>query len=116
MSVLREPLVRFRDMYHGNESLMSEQEGWDCSIILQPEDIDERIGLRFVDGRVVEIHDSTAGDSADLVVRAESQIILDILELKLDPSEPYMFGELTVEGEERHFTRLDYLVTVMCPG
>jgi hypothetical protein len=110
---LRDPLERFIARYHASAALVGEQAGWNCSIVLAAEDTAEQIGLQLEDGRVVAV--GPGGELADLIVTAPSALLVDILELRQDPSEPYMFGELTVQGEERHFTRLDYVVTSLYP-
>jgi putative sterol carrier protein len=45
----------------------------------------------------------------NLVVTAPLQILLDILQLRLNPNQPYIFGELTVAGQEADFMRVDYV-------
>lgn len=113
MSKLSVPLDRFVSLYHANHALVTGQSSWSCSIVLEADDSHERIGLRVERGRVVRVGD--ADDRPDLIVTAPSAVLVEILELRRDPSEPYMFGELTVQGEERHFTRLDYVVTSLYP-
>ena len=113
MNTLRAPLDRFVTRYHANQALVTEQAGWTCSIVLAAEDGAERIGLQLEDGRVIAIGDT--GGQPDLIVTAPGAMLIEILELRQDPSEPYMFGELTVQGAERHFTRLDYVVTSLYP-
>jgi putative sterol carrier protein len=114
MTELRRPLERFVSIYHANPALVADQAGWHCSILLATPDGGERIGLRLADGRVTSIGDHD--QRPDLIVTAPNAVLLEILELRRDPSEPYMFGELTVQGEERHFMRLDYVVTSLYPG
>jgi len=113
MSALRAPLDRFVARYHANQALVTEQRGWTCAIVLAAEDTAEQIALRVEHGRVIAVGD--AGGQPDLIVTGPSAMLVEILELRQDPSEPYMFGELTVQGEERHFTRLDYVVTSLYP-
>jgi putative sterol carrier protein len=113
MTTLRIPLDRFVSLYHASPALVADQAGWRCSILLAAADSGERIGLRVEDGRVVSIGEHDV--RPDLIVTAPSDVLLEILELRRDPSEPYMFGELTVQGEERHFTRLDYVMTSLYP-
>jgi hypothetical protein len=46
-----------------------------------------------------------------LLVKAEEATLLDILEFRRDQNEPFLFGELTIQGAEAYFLRLDYVVT-----
>lgn len=114
MSELRARLDRFVEIYHADGALVSEQRDWSCSIVLTADDRDDRVGVRVERGRVVAVGAPDA--QPDLIVTAPGEVLIDILALRRDPSEPYMFGELTVQGEERHFTRLDYVVTKLYPS
>src|SRR5262249_15301448 len=67
-----------------------------------------------VDGGRVTAVAQQAGP-ADLVISADAATLEDILELRRNPNEPYLFGELTVRGPERDFLRLDYIATRLCP-
>jgi putative sterol carrier protein len=75
-------------------------------------DTGETITLQIKNGRVVNWFDTIT--DVDLIVSAEATVLFDILEFRLDPNEPYLFGELTVQGPEAHFLRLDYVVTKLC--
>jgi putative sterol carrier protein len=112
MTDLNHALHNFLAIYHATEDLVTEQADWQCAIQLLATDTQEMLTLHLVNGRVVEIgHDL---DPADLLVKAEATILLDILEFRRDPNEPYLFGELTIQGAEAHFLRLDYVVTQLC--
>ncbi len=71
------------------------------------------MALQIENGRVAKI--GAELEEVDLVITSEKSVLLDILELRRDPNEPYMFGELTIQGPEDHFMRLDYVMTVLCP-
>lgn len=112
MTHLNQALYNFVAVYHATENLVFEQEDWQCAIKLLATDSQETLTLRLVNGRVIEIgHDL---DQEDLLVKAEEATLLDILEFRRDPNEPYLFGELTIQGAEAHFLRLDYVVTQLC--
>jgi putative sterol carrier protein len=71
------------------------------------------VRVRFVDGRPrVE----AADDPATLVVSSDERTLCDVLRLQLSPNEPYLFGELTVQGPEADFVRLDYIAMELCPS
>jgi urease accessory protein UreE len=112
MTNLNQALYNFVATYHATENLVLEQADWQCAIKLFATDSQETLTLRLVNGRVIEIgHDL---DQEDLLVKAEEAILLDILEFRRDPNEPYLFGELTIQGAEALFLRLDYVVTQLC--
>lgn len=113
MTPLPEALEKFVKAYHGNQNLVNEQAGWDCAIVLVASDSKESVALQIENGRVDKI--GTELEEVDLVITSNHEVLLDILELRRDPNEPYMFGELTIQGPEDHFMRLDYVMTVLCP-
>ncbi len=112
MTHLNQALRNFVAIYHATKNLVAEQADWQCAIKLLATDSQEIVTLRLVNGQVVEIGDDLV--SEDLLVKAEATTLLDILEFRRDPNEPYLFGELTIEGAEAHFLRLDYVVTQLC--
>lgn len=112
MTILSQALSNFIDVYHAQNTLVAEQHGWDCMITLVATDTGETITLQIKQGRVINRFDALP--KVDLIVSAESTVLLDILEFRRDPNEPYLFGELTVQGPEAHFLRLDYVVTKLC--
>jgi len=113
-SSLSSALAAFVEIYHADTKVLAEMAGWSCRIGLVPSDTDEVVGLKIEGGRVTQVTDHVP-DDADLLVRSSYDVLLDILKLRSDPSGPYLFGELTVEGPEAHFVRLDYIVTKLCP-
>lgn len=112
MTHLNQALYNFVAIYHATENLVLEQEDWQCAIKLFATDSQETLTLRLVNGRVIEIDHNFIQE--DLLVKAEEATLLDILEFRRDPNEPYLFGELTIQGAEAHFLRLDYVVTQLC--
>lgn len=112
MSVLTQALQYFVDNYHADNTLVAEQSGWSCGICLQTEDGRHTVYLGIENGRVVHLGDSPL--SYSLIVRSDLAILLDILEFRRDPNEPYLFGELTIQGAENDFMRLDYIVARLC--
>jgi putative sterol carrier protein len=113
MTTLNQALTNFIQVYHTQETLVAEQHQWNCTIALMATDTLETITLQIKEGRVVNLFDALT--EVDLLISAESTVLYDILEFRRDPNEPYLFGELTVQGPEAHFLRLDYIVTKLCP-
>jgi putative sterol carrier protein len=113
MSELAALMNRFVECYHARSELVAEQCGWDCTIILLATDSREHVAVRVEDGRAIEVHERE--EQASLVVSADHQTLCDILELRRGPNEPYLFGELTVQGAEADFVRLDYITECLCP-
>lgn len=112
MTRLHQALQNFVAVYHATENLVAEQFDWQCVIKLLATDTQETLGLRLVNGRGVKIDHDLAQE--DLLIKADATTLLDILEFRRDPNEPYLFGELTIQGAEAHFLRLDYVVTQLC--
>ena len=98
--------------YRINESLYADMRGWYCTIRLETTDANDCVLLNIEDGQVSEIVEGPSLPS--LTVRSERQVLLDILQFRLDPNQPYLFGELTIQGNEDDFLRLDYVVTRLC--
>ncbi len=113
MSALSDMMSRFAACYHARGDLVAEQRGWHCTIILRAGDSGQNVTVRIDDGRVIEVHERE--EPVDLVVCADQQTLCDILELRRGPNEPYLFGELTVQGAEADFVRLDYITECLCP-
>jgi putative sterol carrier protein len=103
---------RFVARYQANAALCRDQAGWDCTIRLQASDAPEQVFLAVADGHVRELSERRA--PCALTVTAARQVLMDILELRLNPNQPYVFGELTVTGEEADFMRVDYIATLLC--
>jgi hypothetical protein len=71
------------------------------------------VTVSFVDGVPEEPHGALAQPT--LVVSSDERTLCDVLDLRISPNEPYLFGELTVQGPEADFVRLDYIATEICP-
>jgi hypothetical protein len=111
---LASALGRFVAAYHARPDLVGEQRGWTRTIRLVASDSGESLLLRIEDGQVVCCEACGAG--GDVVITAECETLRDVLELRRGPNEPYLFGELVVQGAEEDFFRLDYLTSRMCPS
>ena len=102
----------FVAIYHADAKLCTDQADWDCVVRLQASDAPQRVTIVVRNGRVRAL--SAGTDTADLIVTAPLEILLDILELRLNPNLPYIFGELTVAGQETDFMRVDFVVSTLC--
>jgi hypothetical protein len=113
---LYEDAAAFVRRYHACEKLVREQADWSLVITLFAEDSGEAVRLHVASGRVVAIRAEEPGAAASgalprILVRADAATLSDILRLRKLPNEPYLFGELTVQGPEPDFLRLDYVVS-----
>lgn len=106
---LLDAAVSFAELYHRSEALLRDNRGWSLTIALLATDSQDAVWLRVDDGQIAEVKPVHA--PADIVVRAECRVLRDILRLERLPNEPYLFGELVVEGPEPDFLRLDYILT-----
>jgi hypothetical protein len=110
MNPLEQALGCFLRAYQARPALVAEQRGWSPVIVLQATDADARAAVALADGQV-----TVAGDQTPtLEISGELRTLCDILELRRDPNEPYLFGELVVRGPEADFLRLDYLASKLC--
>jgi hypothetical protein len=110
---LGQALARFVEAYHGRPELVAELRGWSPVIVLTANDAGARVVVSLQDGRVARVGDAAAG--ATLEITGGLDTLCDVLTLRRDPNEPYLFGELSVAGAEADFVRLDYIVSRLCP-
>jgi hypothetical protein len=110
---LDEALCVFLDAYRARPALVAQQAGWSPTIALRATDTGMGASVRFADGRPQA--PGHADGPATLVVSSDQRTLEEVLRLRLGPSEPYLFGELTVQGPEADFVRLDYIATELCP-
>jgi hypothetical protein len=113
MSELRSALAVFVAAYLARPELVRLQKGWSPRIRLRATDTPAEVTVRFVDG--VPLVESAPAEPT-LVVSSDERTLCDVLRLQLSPNEPYLFGELTVQGAEADFVRLDYIATELCPS
>ena len=111
MNPLQQALGCFLRAYQAQPALVAEQRGWSPVIALRATDTDARAAVALSDGRVAGLGETAA---ATLEISGELQTLCDVLELRRDPNEPYLFGELVVRGPEADFLRLDYIASRLC--
>ena len=109
---LDEAVAVFLGAYRARPALVAQQAGWSPTIALRAIDTGASVRVRFADGRPQL--DADAGPPT-LVVSSDQRTLEEVLRLRLGPNEPYLFGELTVQGPEADFVRLDYIATAQCP-
>lgn len=106
-------LATFLQAYAARPDLVAQQRGWSPTIELRATDSQASATVSFADG--LPEKRLRAGAPPTLVVSADERTLCDVLDLKISPNEPYLFGELTVRGPEADFIRLDYIATAICP-
>jgi putative sterol carrier protein len=112
MITLKSATESFVARYHADPRLCADQARWDCTLSLRATDTSQQVRLEIRDGRVAAL---AGGDGpCTLAVSAPLRTLLDILQLRLNPNQPYLFGELTVHGQEADFMRVDYIATMLC--
>ena len=109
---LESALAVFLEAYRARPALVAQQAGWSPTIALCATDTGASASVRFADGRPLRGADS---GPPTLVVSSDQRTLEEVLRLRLGPNEPYLFGELTVQGPEADFVRLDYIATELCP-
>ena len=110
---LERALAHFVEAYRARPELVAEQRGWNPIIALSASDAPARVVVAVDDGRIAPLWDETIAPT--LEVRGGLETLCDVLSLRKDPNEPYLFGELTVAGAEADFVRLDYIASRLCP-
>jgi hypothetical protein len=111
VETLARALDRFLDAYRSHPELVEEQRGWSPVIALAATDAVARVSVSLSDGQVTA---SAPPGAPTLEIRADLRTLCDVLELRRDPNEPYLFGELVVQGPEADFLRLDYIASRLC--
>ncbi len=104
----------FISAYHARADLVADHQDWSLMIVIVATDSGETLSLQVEQGRIVALHEHALPGT--LVITSDSTTLREILEFRLNPNEPYVFGDLTVQGAEADFLRLDYIVTVLCPS
>ena len=113
MSDLESALAVFLAAYRARPELARRQKDWRPTIELRATDSGAAVRVRFVDGLPGV---ARAEESPTLVVSSDERTLCEVLRLVRSPNEPYLFGELTVQGPEMDFVRLDYIATELCPA
>jgi hypothetical protein len=111
VNALERSLGCFLRAYQALPALMDEQRGWSPVIALLATDAEMRAAVTLADGRVASVG---AAGPATLEISGALETLCDVLELRRDPNEPYLFGELVVRGPEADFLRLDYIASRLC--
>jgi hypothetical protein len=109
---LRQALDCFVTAYEARPELVAEQRGWSPTIALAASDVPARVVVSLDDGRVAP---AAEGGLPTLEITGDLDTLCDVLALRRDPNEPYLFGELVVVGAEADFVRLDYIASRLCP-
>ncbi len=102
----------FVALYHADSKLCADQMDWDCVVRLQAANAPQQVTLDVRKGSVHAV--TTDSKECDLIVTSTLQILMDILHLRLNPNQPYLFGELTLAGREADFMRVDYIASMLC--
>jgi hypothetical protein len=118
---LLQALAAFVEAYQARPDLVAEQRGWSPVIALAGSDAPARVVVSLQDGRVARVaagvamgREGTAPPPATLEITGGLDTLCDVLMLRRDPNEPYLFGELLVMGAEADFVRLDYIASRLC--
>ena len=108
-------LATFLRAYVARPQLVGQQQGWSPTIELRAIDTSATVSIPFVDGVPQPWRSDSGASAPTLVVSSDERTLCEVLELRLSPNEPYLFGELTVQGPEADFIRLDYIASEICP-
>jgi putative sterol carrier protein len=112
-SLLHIAADHFVSRYHAASKLRAEQSDWDCCLRLHANDASATVSIVVRRGCAETVVGESPAEP-DLVITASLSVLLDILELRLNPNQPYLFGELTLVGHEADFMRVDYIASRLC--
>jgi putative sterol carrier protein len=105
---LREALTDYVMRGQANERVRRTLKSWNCVMHLQAEDVPEAsFTMTIADGELGEIQDGLVGDVADLIIRGNSEDLVDIFWGDENPASNYMQGAIKVQGSQDDVMRLD---------
>ena len=105
---LREALEDYVMRGQANERARRALKSWNCVMHLHAEDVPEAVfTLTIKDGELSEIKDGLVGDTADLIIRGNSEDLANIFWGDENPASNYMQGAIKVQGSQDDVMRLD---------
>jgi putative sterol carrier protein len=104
---LRRVMERFAAQCSANERLRAMNRDWFRTVAIQPRDGAEAVWVRY-EGGPVRVLDAPEGEP-DLVVEAPAAILTAVFTGVMPPTEPYLAGDLTVQGSQDDVMRLDII-------
>ena len=105
---LREALDDYAARGKANDRVRRTLKNWNCVIHLQAEDVpDASFTMIIKDGELGAIEDGLQGESADLIIRGNSEDLANIFWGDENPASNYMQGAIKVQGAQDDVMRLD---------
>jgi putative sterol carrier protein len=105
---LREALDDYASRGKANERVKRTLKNWTCVMHLQADDVpDASFTMIIQDGELGNITDGLQGDSADLIIRGNSEDLANIFWGDENPASNYMQGAIKVQGSQDDVMRLD---------
>ena len=108
---MRDSLDSFATSCNENERLKLMIKEWNRTIHVHATDLDSEYTLVTRDG-AVSLTDGAIG-TADMVVRANSEILTSVFYGEVSPNEPYNEGTLQVHGSENDILHLDFITAML---
>lgn len=108
---LPEILNEFAKRLRGHERLSAMNRDWQRRIAIVPTD-DAPMCSLFVAGVDVSLADYHE-DECDIILYAPSVVLKQIFAGELSPTEPYMSGDLRVQGSQEDMMRLDFVTLIL---
>jgi len=105
---LHEALEDYVSRGQANERVRRTLKNWNCVMHLQAEDVPEALfTMTIKDGELSGINDGLVGESADLIIRGNSEDLANIFWGDENPASNYMQGAIKVQGSQDDVMRLD---------
>ncbi len=104
---VRESLQAFQTNYQGNARLQEMNRGWDRVIRIEVKEHPDVFTLILENGELRLEEESDR--QPQIVVQGDSEVVASVFFGELAPTEPYLKGELTVNGSQEDVLRLDFI-------
>jgi putative sterol carrier protein len=108
---VRDSLSSFAESCNENERLLVMNKDWNRTIEIHATDLNSDYTLKTLDG-IVSLTDGKPS-AADLIIKADSEILTAVFYGEVSPNEPYNEGTLAAHGSEQDIMHLDFITAML---
>ncbi|MBI4744835.1 MAG: SCP2 sterol-binding domain-containing protein [Actinobacteria bacterium] len=108
---LAESLNNFQTLCLEEPDLPVMLKGWKRNICVEPGDIDADFTIEIKNGKPI-VKEGKA-DHPDIIISADSDLLIDLFWGDIGPTEPYSDENLKVEGEEEDVIKVDSITALL---
>lgn len=112
--ILQETVSAFAARINDDPRLRKMVADWDRQIALVAVDEDVAAGFSVAGGRVSPLFE--APEAPDVLLRSDVATLVGVFRGEMSPTEPYVSGQLTVQGSQEDVLRLDFLSLMIWGG